>query len=84
MSVSSQSTPIYTLDYDTLLHVFTKNANMFLDDKALLTTWTTAQVCRRWRDAMLSTPILVGKTDLYRLRCGQRGRMVERAHEEGR
>ena len=64
MSLSSQSTHIDSLDCDTLLHVFTMNANMFSydgGDNALLTTWGTAQVCRRWRDMMLNTPSLWAK-----------------------
>ncbi len=64
MSVSSQSSPIDTLDYDTLLHVFMMNTNIFLSkggDKALPTTWATSQVCQRWREMMLNTSSLWAK-----------------------
>ena len=37
------------------------NADMFSDDDALKTTRTTCQVCRRWRNFMLSTPSLWAK-----------------------
>ncbi len=64
MTASPRSTYIDTLDYDTLLHIFTMNANMFSyqdGDKALPTTWATSQVCQRWREMMLNTPSLWAK-----------------------
>ena len=76
MSVSSQSTHIDTLDYDTLLHIFTMNANMFLHeggDKALPTTWAAAQVCHRWREMMLNTTSLWAKVVYIDSLCWRRG-----------
>ncbi len=61
MSVPSQSTYIDILDDDALLYIFTMNANMFVDDGALVTTCATSLVCRRWRNLMLDTPSLWAK-----------------------
>ncbi len=61
MSLSLRSTYIDILDDDALLYIFTINANMFLDEDALVTTCATSLVCRRWRNLMLDTPSLWAK-----------------------
>lgn len=49
------------LQYDLFLYIVEKNADMFSDGTALVTTRRTAQVCRSWRDMMLATPALWGR-----------------------
>ena len=52
---SAQTTYIYRLNCDLLLHIFEMNANMFTDDDALLSTRCASQVCRGWRSLLLRT-----------------------------
>ncbi|KJA24800.1 hypothetical protein HYPSUDRAFT_200349 [Hypholoma sublateritium FD-334 SS-4] len=61
MSEDPLSSPIYTINDDILLYIFTFNADMFSDDNALPTTRMTSQVCRHWRDLMLESPSLWAK-----------------------
>ena len=52
---SAQTTYIYRLNCDLLLHIFEMNADMFTDDDALLSTRCASQVCRGWRSLLLRT-----------------------------
>ncbi|KJA24789.1 hypothetical protein HYPSUDRAFT_38451 [Hypholoma sublateritium FD-334 SS-4] len=61
MEVYTPSAPIYGVNNDVLLCIFTLNANMFFDRQALHTARATSQVCRQWRDLMLEAPLLWAK-----------------------
>lgn len=50
--------PIYYLNQDLLRDILELNADMFADEDALATTRAASQVCRGWRNVMLSTPTL--------------------------
>ncbi len=58
MSSNTYSAPVYSVSEDLLCHIFMLNADMFVDEGALATTRATSQVCRSWRNLMLSTPLL--------------------------
>ena len=58
MSSNFYTAPIHSVSEDLLCHIFTLNADMFVDEGALATTRATSQVCRSWRNLMLSTPLL--------------------------
>lgn len=53
--MSAQTTYVYRLNCDLLLHIFEMNADMFNDDDALLSTRCASQVCRGWRSLLLRT-----------------------------
>ncbi len=61
MLVTPHKPPILRLSHDLLWHILKMNADMFLDDNALKTTRMTSQVCRHWRNFMLSTSSLWAK-----------------------
>ncbi|KJA24790.1 hypothetical protein HYPSUDRAFT_200338 [Hypholoma sublateritium FD-334 SS-4] len=61
MEVYTPSAPIYGVNNDVLLFIFTLNADMFFDSQALHTARATSQVCRQWRDLMLEAPLLWSK-----------------------
>ncbi len=61
MAATPPEPPILRLNHDLFLYILKMNADMFSDDDALKTTRITSQVCRRWRNFMLSTPSLWAK-----------------------
>ena len=71
MAATHQDPQILWLNHDILMRIIKMNANMFLDDDALKTTVISSQVCRLWREFMLSTPSLWAKLiDLNMLQYG--------------
>ncbi|PPQ66534.1 hypothetical protein CVT26_009509 [Gymnopilus dilepis] len=53
--------PNPALTRDILWYIFTMNADMFMDSKALTTTRHSSQVCREWRSVLLESPSLWGR-----------------------
>ncbi|KJA24811.1 hypothetical protein HYPSUDRAFT_38481 [Hypholoma sublateritium FD-334 SS-4] len=69
MPVNSSSIPV-NLNNDVLLSIFTMNADMFSDERALNTTRIASQVSRQWRDLLLDTPSIWAKLiDMNGIRC---------------
>ena len=68
MSELLSSTSIYVLSQDILIYIFTLNADMFAETRALQTTRISSQVCREWRDLLLGASFLWARLiDLDRL-----------------
>ncbi|KAF8910408.1 hypothetical protein CPB84DRAFT_1763577 [Gymnopilus junonius] len=55
-SYLTSSPPILRLNHDILSSIFALNADIFETGHALLYTRLTSQVCRSWRNLMLSSP----------------------------
>ncbi|KAF8908621.1 hypothetical protein CPB84DRAFT_1767091 [Gymnopilus junonius] len=53
--------PILQLDSDLLWSIFTLNADIFWEHNALTNTRLASQVCRSWRNLLLTTPSIWGK-----------------------
>ncbi len=66
MSADTVTSPIQRLDFDVLWHIFDLNADIFDDDRALITTLATSYVCHNWRSLVLnSTSIWAHVMDLH-------------------
>ncbi len=55
MSADPVNSPIQRLDFDVLWHIFDLNADIFDDDRALITTLATSYVCHNWRSLVLNS-----------------------------
>ncbi len=55
---ATSSMSIHSLDHDVLIYIFTLNADMFADKRALHTTRITSQVCCKWRVLLLGASFL--------------------------
>ncbi len=69
MSTTFEKRPVVHLNHDLLYHILQMNADMFVDRNALKTIRMASQVCRHWRDGILSMASLWAKLiDLSSLR----------------
>ncbi len=76
--MASYSPPVYSMHYDLLLDIFEMNVNMFSDTRALNTARFTSQVCRSWRNIMLTKPSIWAKLiDFDSLSCPSAQHMEE-------
>ena len=77
MSTTFEKRPVVHLDHDLLYHILQMNADMFVDHNALKAARMASQVCRHWREVILSMASLWaklidlsslhGSADLWRL-----------------
>ena len=61
MSTTFEKRPVVHLNHDLLYHILQMNADMFVDHNALKTIRMASQVCRHWRDDILSMASLWAK-----------------------
>ncbi len=61
MSTTFEKRPVVHLNHDLLYHILQMNADMFVDRNALKTIRMASQVCRHWRDGILSMASLWAK-----------------------
>ena len=59
--LSNTASPIHRLNADLFAYIFNMSTNIFNEDGAFTTSRATSQVCRSWRELMLSSPSLWGK-----------------------